>query len=150
MHELSIERTLDAPVAAVWRAWTEHLPDWWCPRPWRTELHVLELRPGGRFGTTMHGPDGEAFSGESVILAVVPEQLVVFTNALTADWQPQDAEPLAMVGRFAFAPDGHRTRYRASAAHWSADARDRHAAMGFEQGWGAVATQLEEVAKRLI
>jgi uncharacterized protein YndB with AHSA1/START domain len=150
MNELSIERLLDAPVAAVWRAWTEHLPEWWCPRPWTTELHELDLHPGGRFSTTMRGPAGESFTGESVILEVVPERRVVWTNALTPGWQPQDPGPVMMVATFAFEPDGERTRYRASARHWTAEARDAHSAMGFEGGWTAVATQLEEVARRLL
>jgi uncharacterized protein YndB with AHSA1/START domain len=148
-NDLSIERVLDAPVAAVWRAWSEHLPEWWCPRPWTTDLHTLDLRPGGRFVTTMHGPEGQSFPGESVFLEIVPERRVVFTNALTAGWQPQSAEPVMMVGLFEMEPEGERTRYRATARHWTADASEQHAAMGFEAGWGAVAVQLEEVARRL-
>jgi uncharacterized protein YndB with AHSA1/START domain len=148
MHELSIERTLDAPVAAVWRAWTEHLPEWWCPRPWTTEVHAMDLRPGGAFATTMRGPEGETHPGEGVFLEVTPERRVVFTNALAPGWRPQE-DGIAMVGVFEFEPDGDRTRYRASARHCGTETRDRHEAMGFEGGWGAVAVQLEEVAKRL-
>ena len=37
-HELAIERTIDAPREIVWRAVTEHLTEWWCPRPWRSEI----------------------------------------------------------------------------------------------------------------
>ena len=147
--ELSIERVLEAPVAAVWRAWTDHLAEWWCPRPWTTEVRALEFRPGGRFDTVMRGPDGEEHAGEGVVLEVVPERRLVFTNALHRDWQPQSPAPVAMVGVFEFSPDGDRTRYRAAARHWTAEACDAHAAMGFEEGWGAVAGQLEAVAQRV-
>ena len=61
-HELAIERRISAPVATVWRAWTQHLPKWWAPRPWTTELLGLDLIPGGRFATTMRGPGGEAMA----------------------------------------------------------------------------------------
>lgn len=148
-HELAIEQVLDAPVRTVWRAWTEHLEQWWCPLPWRTELHALELHPGGRFATTMLGPEGERHPGESVILEVVPERRVVFTNALLSGWQPQAGVPFSMVGVFEFTPEGSQTRYRAAARHWSAEDRDQHQAMGFEAGWTAVACQLEAVARRL-
>ena len=36
--ELSITRLIDAPVDAVWRAWSERGADWLCPRPWRAEI----------------------------------------------------------------------------------------------------------------
>jgi uncharacterized protein YndB with AHSA1/START domain len=149
IHELAIERLIDAPVAEVWRAWTEHLAEWWCPRPWTTELRALELRPGGRFESVMRGPAGEEHGGTSVILEVVPERRIVFTTALDPEWRPQEGSGMMMVGLFDMAPEGERTRYRAAARHWDAATAERHDAMGFEAGWGAVAAQLEEVARRL-
>jgi uncharacterized protein YndB with AHSA1/START domain len=148
-HELAISHFIDAPVSLVWRAWSEHLEEWWCPLPWRTELHALELHAGGRFATTMMGPDGERHSGESVILEATPEQRVVFTNALLPGWRPQAGAPFAMVGLFEFTPESSGTRYRAAARHWTADDCEKHRAMGFEAGWLAVAAQLEAVARRL-
>ncbi len=32
-HQLTTERLMDAPIAAVWKAYTEHLNDWFCPPP---------------------------------------------------------------------------------------------------------------------
>ena len=149
-HELAIERILDAPVGAVWRAFTGHLAEWWCPRPWTTEVIAIDWRAGGRFATAMRGPDGEAQPIEGVLLAVEPERRVVFTNLLDADWNPLAPEPVGIVGTFAFTDLGDgRTGYRASARHASEAAREQHRAMGFEEGWGAVADQLEEVARRL-
>jgi uncharacterized protein YndB with AHSA1/START domain len=51
-----------------------------------------------------------------------------------------------MVGIFEIEPDGGGTRYRASARHWTQEAMEEHRQMGFEQGWGAVADQLAELA----
>ena len=33
-YDLVLERTLDAPLELVWRAWTdpEHLKQWWAPK----------------------------------------------------------------------------------------------------------------------
>jgi uncharacterized protein YndB with AHSA1/START domain len=145
-YELSIERLIDAPVAAVWRAYTDHLAEWFCPRPWTVEVIAQELRPGGRSALIMRGPNGEESPAEGVYLEVVPERRVVFTDAFAAGWQPQGP---FMVGTMEFTPEGDRTRYRAGARHWTAEARDQHAAMGFETGWSTVADQLEEVARRL-
>jgi len=146
VYELSVERLIDAPVAAVWKAWTDHLEEWWCPRPWKTELIEQDLRAGGRSAMVMRGPNGEEHPMEGVILEVVPERKVVFTDAFTEGWVP--AGPF-MVGFMEFTPEGDKTHYRGGARHWTAEAYEQHKAMGFEDGWGKVAEQLEEVARRL-
>jgi uncharacterized protein YndB with AHSA1/START domain len=148
-YELAVERVLDAPAAAVWRAFSEHLALWWCPRPWTTEVVTMELRAGGRFVTIMRNPEGEGGPMAGIFLEVVPERRVVFTNVVDGDWQPQNSEVANIVGIFEFEADGERTRYRASARHWDEAAMRKHDEIGFSQGWGAVAGQLEEVAQRI-
>ena len=143
-HELSVTRHIHAPPERLWTVWTEHLVDWWAPRPWTTRLIELDLRPGGRFASVMHGPNGEEHVGESVILETVPAKKVVFSDAFTAGWKPQ--QPF-MVAEFTFVPDGKGTRYTATARHWTAEARKQHEDMGFEQGWTTVATQLAQIAE---
>jgi uncharacterized protein YndB with AHSA1/START domain len=44
--------------------------------------------------------------------------------------------------------DGH-TRYLARALHWSAADRETHEKMGFHEGWGIAADQLEKLAQSL-
>lgn len=144
--ELAIRRTIDAPVAAVWRAWTDHLTEWWCPRPWRTEVIEHDLRPGGRSAMVMHGPAGERHEMEGVVLEVVPLRRIVFTDAFRAGWIPQ--KPF-MLGFFDFTDLGAQTGYHAGARHWDAESYAQHQAMGFEAGWSAVADQLEQVARRI-
>ena len=47
IHELAVERLIDAPVGAVWRAYTDHLGEWFCPRPWRAEVVRWTCAPAG-------------------------------------------------------------------------------------------------------
>jgi uncharacterized protein YndB with AHSA1/START domain len=150
LHELAIERHFDAPRDVVWRAVTEHLTEWWCPRPWTSEIVALEWVSGGRFAITMRGPDGEEHAGDGMLLEVVPGTRFVFTNMLGADWAPQDAQPVGIVGAFDFADasDGG-TSFRSSARHRSAADMAKHDAMGFAEGWGICADQLGTVAERL-
>ena len=149
-HELSIERTFDAPRDVVWRAVVDHLPEWWCPRPWTSEIVALEWKSGGRFDITMHGPDGETHQVVGVMLEVVPGERFTFTNMLDAAWNPQDPKPVGIVGTFEFADTGDgRTKFRSSARHWSEADSKAHAEMGFDQGWGVCADQLGDVASRL-
>ena len=144
--ELSITRLIDAPLDAVWRAWTEHLEEWWCPLPWTTELVEQDLRPGGRSAMIMRGPNGEEMFTEGVFLEVIPKQRVVFTDAFKSGWIP--AGPF-MVAYMEFAEENGKTRYNAGARHWTEEAYKQHEAMGFIPGWSKVAEQLESVAQRV-
>lgn len=145
-HELTIERLMDAPAGALWKAYTDHLNEWFCPRPWRAEVQEMDLRTGGRSSVTMYGPEGEVAPNDGVYLEVIPERLIVFTDAFTKGWDP--AGPF-MVGSFEFEPQGDKTLFRGRARHWTEEARQQHEAMGFEQGWGVMAEQWEAVAKRI-
>jgi uncharacterized protein YndB with AHSA1/START domain len=148
--ELSIERTFDAPVAAVWRAWTDHLEEWWAPRPWTAKIIEQDLRAGGKSVIDMRGPDGEGGPMDGIFLEVTSERRIVFTNALDGDWNPKSPYPVAIVGYFEFTDLGNgETGYRAGARHWTREAMEQHREMGFEEGWGICAGQLEQVAQRL-
>jgi uncharacterized protein YndB with AHSA1/START domain len=59
-NEIRITRIYDAPVEAVWEAWTDpdQLTQWWGPRGFTITTHSRDLRPGGSWVYTMHGPDG--------------------------------------------------------------------------------------------
>jgi uncharacterized protein YndB with AHSA1/START domain len=142
--ELVIERHIDAPPETVFKVWTERLEEWWAPKPWTTRIIEQDLRPGGRSAMVMSGPDGETSPMEGVILEVVPNARIVFTNAFTAGWIPQTP---FMVGFFEFTAEGGGTRYRAGARHWDEATLKQHEAMGFRQGWTQVEGQLAELAE---
>lgn len=59
-NEIEIIRIYDAPVKLVWEAWTElkHVEKWWGPRGFTLTTKSKDLRPGGKWIYTMHGPDG--------------------------------------------------------------------------------------------
>lgn len=146
-HDLVISRLLKAPRAALWRAWTEpeRLKAWWCPRPWVTEVRAFDLRPGGAFHTFMSGPDGGTSDNPGCFLEIVPGERIVFTTLLLADWRP--ATPwLPMTAAIAFADEAGGTRYTATVMHPDAATRDRHAQMGFHEGWNLCIDQLEAFA----
>ena len=142
--ELAIERYIDAPPETVFQVWTGRLEEWWAPKPWTTKIIENDMRPGGRSHMIMTGPDGSTSAMECVVLEVVPNRSIVFTNAFTAGWIPQ--KPF-MVGFFSFAPEGRGTRYRAGSRHWDEATHKQHEAMGFTPGWTAVANQLAALAE---
>ena len=149
-NNLVLERTLQAPRMAIWRCWTEPalMEQWFCPKPWRVSDVKLDLRAGGASSMVMRGPDGEAFPNNGVYLEVTPGKRLVFTDAFTSAWQPSGKAFMVAEITLVDAPDGG-TFYRAVAQHWNAEDRQSHIDMGFHQGWGIAADQLEALAKTL-
>lgn len=149
--DLRIERHLQAPRAALWRCWTEPalLVQWWCPRPWTTELRAFELRPGGAFHTTMRGPDGGVSDNPGCVLEIVPGERIVTTSLLLGGWRPATPwMPMTAIWTLADAPGGG-TLYTATALHPDADSCRRHAEMGFDAGWNLCIDQLDALAQSL-
>lgn len=143
-HELSITRRIGASPETVYRVWTERTGDWFAPRPYTTPVVDHDLRPGGRSDIVMRSPDGADMPLRGVFLEVVPNRKIVFTDAFTEGWMPQEA---FMVATVTFEPEGEGTRYTARVRHWNEAALKRHEEMGFQEGWGIVAGQLAELAE---
>jgi uncharacterized protein YndB with AHSA1/START domain len=145
---LTITRFIAAPPAKVWQVMTERQAEWWCPVPWRAEFPVQEWRAGGATHCVMYGPDGEVHPHDGIFLEVSPGVRFVSTDAFVVDaaGQYRPTGPF-MVGCWEIAPEGEGTRYTATARHWDEDAAKRHAVMGFEEGWGACADQLQALCE---
>ncbi len=146
--DLRLERVIDVPPSLVWKAWTtpEHLMQWFTPKPWQTVACTIDLRPGGVFHSTMQSPEGERFPNDGVYLEVIPEQRLTWTSELGGGFRPVQREipvPFGMTASILMEPVGAgKCRYTAYALHADTDAREKHAAMGFEQGWGTALDQL--------
>ncbi|MCV2360516.1 SRPBCC family protein [Paucibacter sp. TC2R-5] len=156
--DLSFTRVVDVPRAMVWRAWTEPdlLKPWFCPLPWTTIDCEIDLRPGGVFRTVMQSPEGAQFPNQGCYLEVVPNEKLVWTNALLPGFRP--SLPAATCGsedaNFMFtamlelADDAGGTRYTATVIHADEAGCKKHSEMGFEAGWGAALDQLVAMLKR--
>lgn len=151
--DLSFERFVDLPPEAIWAAWTqpERLMPWFCPRPWLTVACEIELRPGGMFRTVMRSPEGQEFPNLGCYLEVLPNRRLVWTNALAPGFRPVPASAVEgfffFTGIVALSPEAGGTRYQARVVHGTDEDCQRHAAMGFEQGWGVALDQLVEFVK---
>jgi uncharacterized protein YndB with AHSA1/START domain len=149
-RELVIARRIAAPPAACFRCWTDPalIPQWFCPKPWRAEVVKLDVRPGGASQMIFKGPAGESFPNDGVYLEVVPNRKLVFTDAYTAGWKPTETPMFTCEITFEDAGDGE-TLYVARARHWTDAAVKQHVEMGFHEGWGACAEQMEALARTL-
>ena len=156
--DLVLERTLDAPVDLVWAAYTdpEHLKQWFAPKPYQITECELDLRPGGIFRIRMVGPDGfdTGHGSAGCVLEVEQGKKLTWTSALGPGYRPAEmgegceSFPMTAIVTFEDAGNG-KTAYRAVALHKDAKDKETHEKMGFHDGWGTVAGQLEEYAKSL-
>ena len=147
-RELVLTRIIDAPRERVFAAWTQPdlLKQWFAPKPWTTTVAELDVRPGGTSFVIMRDPDGNEYPNHGVYLEVVPNEKLVFTDAYTEAWQPSDKPFMTVV--LTFEDEGGKTRYTARARHWTVEDRKAHEQMGFHEGWGMVAGQMEDLLKR--
>ena len=154
--DLLLERVVDVPPAIVWKCWTEpkHLKKWFTPVPWKTVEAEVDLRPGGRFYFLMQSPEGQKFPNTGCFLEVVKNERLTWTNALLPGYRPSSsgaasADDLVFTAVITMKKQGKGTRYTATAIHKNPDDAQKHAKMGFHDGWGKALDQLVELAKKM-
>jgi uncharacterized protein YndB with AHSA1/START domain len=146
--DLVLERQTDVSPALLWKAWTspEQVAKWFAPRPWTTTECEMDLRPGGQFRFVMRSPEGQLYPNVGCFLEVVPNQRLVWTDALLPGYRPAP-EPF-FTAVVLFESDGKGgSKYTAIAMHRDEDIRKKHEGMGFHEGWGQVFDQLIEHIK---
>lgn len=153
--DLVLEKIIDVKPELVWRCWTEPelLMKWFCPRPWQTVACEIDLVPGGKFITVMHGPEGQKIPNSGCILEAIPNQKLVWTSALLEGFRPQpkpeNGANILFSAIIYLEPNGDGTKYTAIAIHQDQNGCNQHRQMGFHEGWGAALNQLIEVTKTL-
>ena len=149
-RELVLERILQAPRDRIWRCWTEPalLRQWFAPAPWTVARAEVDVRPGGASHIVMRSPEGQEFPNDGIYLDVVPGERLVFTDAYTRAWVPSPKPFFTGILTLEDAGPG-RTRYVARALHWSVSDCETHAKLGFHEGWGVCADQIEALARTL-
>lgn len=73
-NELVLTRVFDAPVNLVWDAWTDpkKTAKWWGPRGFSITTKSKDLKPGGKWIYTVHGPDGVDYPNVTTYFVVEP------------------------------------------------------------------------------
>ncbi len=149
-RELVLSRILNAPRESVYRAWVEPelLKQWFCPAPWVISRVESDVRTGGASLVVMRSPEGDEFPNHGVYLEVVKNERIVFTDAYTKAWEPSEKPFMTAIVTFEDAGN-NQTKYTARAVHWTVADREAHEQMGFHEGWGKCADQLEALAATL-
>src|ERR1700753_778789 len=86
-NEIRIIRVFDAPVRAVWDAWTDpdQVAQWWGPRGFTITTHSKDLRANGHWNYTMHGPDGVDYPHPTKDFEVEPGTKLVYDHGGSDD-----------------------------------------------------------------
>jgi uncharacterized protein YndB with AHSA1/START domain len=106
-RELIFTRLLDAPPELVFQAWTDpaHLIHWYGPKGFTTTVHQMDVRPGGEWRLTMHGPDGRDYKNRLLFVEVKKPERLVYKH------EPEEgSEPVTFETTVTFAEEQGKTR----------------------------------------
>jgi len=121
-REIVLTRIVDAPRALVWRIWTEaeHVPRWWGPTGFTTTTEEMQVRPGGCWRFTMHGPDGRDYPNRITYLEVEEPVRLVYRHGGEAGLEPVNFQVIVTFEELA----PRQTRVTLHSIFPSAQARD--------------------------
>jgi uncharacterized protein YndB with AHSA1/START domain len=138
---LRLERLIAAPPERVFELWTEPalLVQWWGPEGYQIPAHALDVRPGGKWITTLRGTDGVLRTVSGVYRTVERPKRLVMSWA----WHDEQGRPgheTEIVVTFDAAPGGTRLVLLQQEFATTAE-RDAHAA-----GWTSTFNKLGKTA----
>lgn len=56
------------------------LEKWWGPKGFTNSFDEFDLRPGGDWKFTMHGPDGKDYANHTRFIEIVPAERIVYKH----------------------------------------------------------------------
>lgn len=81
-REIYSSRILNTPIEIVYDAFAnpQRLKNWWGPNGFTNTFHEFDLKPGGKWILTMHGPEKGNYENSSVFQRVEPQNLISWTR----------------------------------------------------------------------
>ena len=78
--EIVSSRIVNTAREIVFTAWTDpnHLKNWWGPAGFTNTFNEFDLRPGGKWRFTMHGPDKGNYPNECEFIKIVKPALIAW------------------------------------------------------------------------
>ena len=148
-REIVISRVFDAPRELVWEAWTDpkQAVQCWGPNGFSITIHEMDVRPGGVWRHTMHGPDGTDYPSEALFTEVVKPARIMFSHRGGKAGTPA----IEFQSTWTFDTEGDKTKVTIRMVFAAAAARDYvvkeyHAIEGGQQTLGRLGKYLKETA----
>lgn len=81
-NEIISTREFDFSRERVYEAWVnpELLKRWWGPNGFTNTFQEFEIKPGGHWRFTMHGPNGVDYANHNVFEEIVPLERIVLKH----------------------------------------------------------------------
>jgi uncharacterized protein YndB with AHSA1/START domain len=138
---VDIERVVDAPVAAVYRAYTvpELYAQWCGPRGYVMDLTRFDVRDGGSWAFVHHTPDGGDFGFHGSYHSVQPLERIVQT------FEYEGVPGHVSLEAVSFEDLGEQTRIRVHTVFQSVEDRDGMVAAGMATGVNEGFEQMDEL-----
>lgn len=78
--KITSQRLLQTTVGDAFAAFSnaDYLAKWWGPEGFSNTIHEFDLRVGGHWRLTMHGPEAGHYTNESVFTRVEPPTIVAW------------------------------------------------------------------------
>lgn len=154
---LVIEREFDAPVEAVWKAWTdpEHLMRWWGPNGFTSPACKIDLRVGGAWFNCMRSPEGREFWSTGVYREIVPLERIVTTDSFADEngnvvpathYGMGEDVPLEMLITVTFEDAGGKTKMKLRHEGLPAGEMSEGASVGWNESFDKLAESLGQAA----
>ena len=146
-RKLFVERSFDAPLATVWKAWTDKdiLDQWWAPRPWKAKTKSLVFQTGGHWLYAMSGPDGETHWSKAVYRSVDPQKGFHGVDHFCDEEGNPNLAFASSEWKVQFVATGSQTLVKVELSFESEAAMKQLIEMGFEQGFAMAHTNLDEL-----
>jgi len=79
-HDLEVTREFEAPVEAVWNAWSdsEAVKAWWGPQGFTVPVAQMDFREGGTSLVCMRPPQGPDLCNSWTYSRIVPHERIAF------------------------------------------------------------------------
>ena len=144
-----VSREFEAPLADVWRAYTESnlLEQWWAPKPWRAETKQMNFKPGGYWLYAMVGPEGEKHWARMDYLAIDLYKSFDIQDSFSDENGVVNRDLPVSKGKSTFTKTANGTRVEFKLIYTTAEQLQKIVEMGFEQGITMCMDQLDELFK---
>lgn len=142
-----VSREFNAPLANVWRAYTESeiLDQWWGPAPWHAETKTMNFKVGGFWLYAMVSPEGQKHWGRMNYISIdhhkgyQMEDVFCDENGNLAEGLP------ASKGQVTFTATDNGTLVEFRMVYNTEEDLQKIVEMGFEQGITQCSDQLDEL-----
>ncbi|MEQ8809820.1 MAG: SRPBCC domain-containing protein [Imperialibacter sp.] len=150
--KILVERSFDAPVALVWKTWTDAtlLDQWWAPSPWKAKTKSMNFKEGGYWHYCMVGPEGEVAWAR-----LDYEKIKIHISYSAKDAFCDEAGKInkdfpGAYWQVSFSSSSTGTKVNVVTSYNSVEELEAMVNMGFQEGFAMAHDNLDELIKTLV